>query len=75
VAQTKHSSKSKKAEPMSVKQPVNIVAKLLNVTRRRVQQLSHDGVIPKPKDGKYDLIACLRDYVRYLQGRKGSAQK
>jgi len=55
---------------MAVRQPVNIVAKLLNVTRRRVQQLSADGRIPKPKDGKYDLIACLTGYIRYLQQQK-----
>jgi hypothetical protein len=52
------------------RQTVHIVAKLLNVTRRRVQQLSHDGIIPKPKDGKYDLVGCLTSYIRYLQSRK-----
>jgi hypothetical protein len=58
-----------------VKQPAHIVAKLLNVTRRRVQQLSADGIIPKPKDGKYDIVGCLTGYIKYLQGRKGNASE
>jgi hypothetical protein len=60
---------------MSVKQPANIVAKLLNITRRRVQQLSHDGIIPKPEDGKYNLIGCFTGYIRHLQRKKCNFQK
>jgi hypothetical protein len=58
---------------MSVKQPVTIVAKLLNLTRRRIQQLAQGGIIPNPENGKYDLIACLTGYIKYL--RKCNAKK
>ena len=35
--------------------PVSTIAKLLMLTERRVQQLTADGVIPKPERGRYEL--------------------
>ena len=56
---------------------VATLAKLFNITERRVQQLARDGIIPKAKRGEYDLVACVRGYVTYLQqaanGRTGDA--
>ena len=49
--------------------PVSTLAKLFNLTERRIQQLARDNVIPKPEKGKYDLIACVRAYIKYLQDR------
>ncbi len=49
--------------------PVSTIAKLFNLTERRVQQLAKEGVIPKPEKGKYDLVGCVRGYVAYLQER------
>lgn len=49
--------------------PVDAIAKLLNLTPRRVQQLVRDEIIPKPEKGQYDLIRCVRGYVKYLQKR------
>lgn len=49
--------------------PVATIAKLFNLTERRVQQLAKEGVIPKPEKGKYDLIGCVRGYIAYLQER------
>ncbi len=49
--------------------PVSTLAKLFNLTERRVQQLARDGVIPKPEKGRYDLIACVQAYIKYLQER------
>jgi phage terminase Nu1 subunit (DNA packaging protein) len=48
---------------------VGALARLLNVTERRVQQLAKDGIISKPLKGKYDLVACVQGYIRYLQDR------
>jgi phage terminase Nu1 subunit (DNA packaging protein) len=38
----------------------------LNLGARRVQQLAKEG-LPKKGTGLYDVIACFRWYVRYLQ--------
>jgi phage terminase Nu1 subunit (DNA packaging protein) len=45
---------------------VDQLAKAINVTPRRVQQLAAKGM-PKAKRGRYDLVRCLTRYVRYLQ--------
>ena len=55
---------------MSNKQKVDVIAKLMNISARRVQQLSQDGIIPKPDKGKYDVLKCFIGYVRYLQNQK-----
>ena len=49
--------------------PVATLAKLFNLTERRIQQMARDGIIPKPEKGKYDLIGCTRAYIKYLQDR------
>ena len=49
--------------------PAATIAKLFNLSERRVQQLGRDGVIPKPERGRYDLIGSVRGYVSYLQDR------
>lgn len=47
--------------------PVSTIAKLLNLTERRVQQLAKDGIIPKSEKGKYNLVGVIKSYVKYLQ--------
>ncbi|MCK5748506.1 MAG: hypothetical protein KAH44_19980 [Oricola sp.] len=49
--------------------PLATVAKILNLSERRVQQLVKEDILPKPEKGKYDLIACVRAYIKYLQER------
>lgn len=49
--------------------PVSTIANLFNLTERRVQQLASQNVIPKAERGKYDLVACVRGYISYLQDR------
>jgi phage terminase Nu1 subunit (DNA packaging protein) len=49
--------------------PVGTVAKLFNLSERRVQQLASQGVIPKPEKGQYNLLAAMRGYVLFLQQR------
>ena len=48
---------------------VDVVAKFLNITARRVQQLASEGVIPKGERGKYHLVGSIRGYIKYLQDR------
>ena len=50
------------------------VARLLDLSERRVQQLSREGVIPKAERGQYDLIGSVRGYVRYLRDQALKAQ-
>ncbi len=49
--------------------PVGTLAKLLNLTEVRVQQLAKMGVTVKGERGRYDLWASIKGYVRYLQER------
>src|SRR6478736_6017796 len=42
------------------------VAQAFNVTKRRVEQLVHEGM-PREDRGKYDLGKCMLWYIRYLQ--------
>lgn len=49
--------------------PVGVIAKLLLLTERRVQQLTKEGVIPKADRGRYELAPAVQGYIRYLQER------
>ena len=55
-------------------QPIAVIAKLLDLTERRVQQLSREGVIPKAERGQYDLVGAVRGYVAYLHEQAKDAQ-
>lgn len=42
---------------------LELLANILGLTPRRVQQLAEDGVIPKPdKPGAYDIATCVKCY-------------
>ncbi|MCA0871366.1 terminase small subunit, Nu1 [Seohaeicola saemankumensis] len=58
----------------SATQPIGVIAKLLDLSERRVQQLSREGVIPKATRGQYELIGSVRGYVRYLRDQAAKAQ-
>ena len=58
----------------SASQPIGVIARLLDLSERRVQQLSREGVIPKAERGQYDLIGSVRGYVRYLRDQALKAQ-
>lgn len=47
---------------------VNAVAKALNITARRVQQLKSEGM-PSIGRGQYELGPCMAWYIRYLQAK------
>ena len=48
---------------------VGTIARLFNLTERRVQQLAREGIIPKAARGQYELVGCVQGYVRFLQER------
>ncbi len=59
-------------------QPISVIASLLDISERRVQQLSRAGVIPKAARGRYELIGSVRGYIRHLRdlnikGESGTA--
>jgi phage terminase Nu1 subunit (DNA packaging protein) len=58
----------------SATQPIGVIARLLDLSVRRVQQLSREGVIPKAERGQYDLIGSVRGYVGYLRDQALKAQ-
>jgi phage terminase Nu1 subunit (DNA packaging protein) len=49
--------------------PVNVIAKLLDLSIRRVYQLTNEGVIPKVEKGRYELVPAVQGYIRYLRDR------
>ena len=55
-------------------QPIGVIAKLLDLSERRIQQLSREDVIPKAEHGQYDLIGSVRGYVRYLRDQALKSQ-
>jgi len=46
---------------------VDMIAQILSVTPRRVQQLAKEGIIPRPKNrGEYAVGPCVQGYTKYL---------
>jgi phage terminase Nu1 subunit (DNA packaging protein) len=48
-------------------QPIGVIARLLNLSERQVYMLAHEGRIPRAKRGRYDPVACVRQYVTHLR--------
>ncbi|WP_375331248.1 hypothetical protein [Candidatus Tisiphia endosymbiont of Oplodontha viridula] len=48
---------------------VSDIAKALQLSERRVQQLVKEAILPTPVAGKYDLADCIKSYARYLESR------
>ena len=57
----------------------DVIARLFNVTTRRIQQLTQDGVLPTVKPGGrgrrgYELVSTIQAYVQHLSDKaKGKA--
>ncbi|MFA6148654.1 MAG: terminase small subunit, Nu1 [bacterium] len=49
--------------------PISVIARLLDLTERRVQQLTKEGMIPKSERGRYDLVMAVRGYIHFLRDR------
>ncbi len=45
-----------------------VIADLLNISERRLEQLAKKKIIPKAGRGVFDLGPTVQAYVRYLQG-------
>lgn len=56
-------------DPKSGTYPIATIAKLLELTERRVYQLAAQGVIPRTPQGRYELIPAVRGYIRFLRDR------
>lgn len=44
-----------------------IIARLLGITPRRLQQLAKEGIVPKAGRGQYPLAGVIRAYIQYIQ--------
>lgn len=49
--------------------PVAVIAQLLDLTPRRVNQLSAEGIIPKSERGRWELVPAVKGYIRYLRDK------
>jgi len=47
--------------------PASTLAKLFNLSERRIRQLAQQGIIPKKEKDKYDVVASVQGYLKYLQ--------
>lgn len=46
-----------------------VIARLLVITPRRLQQLTKEGYLPKSERGRYELVPVVQAYIRYLRDR------
>jgi hypothetical protein len=56
-----------KESPLS---DVGTIAAALDISKRRVQQLTKEGVLTRAAKGKYDLAACICQYQNYYASNK-----
>ncbi|MCK9420621.1 MAG: hypothetical protein M0R70_14715 [Nitrospirae bacterium] len=53
---------------------VNVLARFMNLTPRRVQQLAKEGIIAKARPGGYDVVRCLSMYIAHLGEWRATAE-
>ena len=58
--------------PEAMVVPAKTIAKLFDVTERRVQQLAKKGIITKNERGRYELKSAVQGYIKFL--RKSSLE-
>ena len=46
---------------------VDVLARLFELSPRRIQQLADDGIIPRVERGRYELVGAVRGYVKHLR--------
>ena len=49
-----------------VTSPIDMIAKVIGLTPRRVRQLVDEGLIPRDEPGRHALIACVQGYIKLL---------
>lgn len=58
--------------------PVDVIAKILGLTERRVQQLADEGTVRRVGPNAYDLVASVQGYVKFwrdrAEGRSGATE-
>ncbi len=47
--------------------PPKIIAAMLKITERRLQQLAAEGILPKSQQGLYPLVGCIHGYIDFLK--------
>ena len=50
-----------------------VVADILDVTPRRVGQLCEEGILSKVKNGSFQLVPTIRNFIRYLKTKNDVA--
>ena len=53
----------------ATKVSVQVIARLLMISERRVQQLANEGVIPRTESRRYNLEESVQAYIQFLQGK------
>ena len=53
----------------ATKVSVQVIARLLMISERRVQQLANEGVIPRTESRRYNLEESVQAYIQYIQGK------
>lgn len=48
---------------------IKTIARVCNITERRVNQLAKENIIPRHERGRYPFIRCVTSYIQYLQAR------
>jgi hypothetical protein len=49
------------------------IAALCQVSKVRISQFCHEGVLPKPTNGRYPLLATMQAYVAHLKTARANA--
>jgi phage terminase Nu1 subunit (DNA packaging protein) len=45
------------------------IARVCNISERRVHQLAKEGIMPKAEKGRYAFLRCVTGYIQFLQAR------
>lgn len=67
VAPPEHDARTGKPRGKGPQFDVAVIARVLDLTERRVQQLVESRWISRSKRGKYYLLDAVHGYVRYLR--------
>jgi len=49
--------------------PLETISRLLDVSPRRVNQLTKEGILPKTERGRYELVPVVRAYIKFLRNK------
>lgn len=48
----------------------SVIAKILNVTDRRIRQYAEEGIIDKAARGRYSLVSSIQKYIAFMKASK-----